>query len=139
METPTKHCRQCKTESTLEFFGWQNHEKRIRRNSCRECDANSETLFGIENDYEARRAARLFRDYGVTPDDEQEILQNQNGCCASCGEHPDDKRLVVDYCHETTNVRGMLCPTCHSAVAQFGTDLTVMQRALDYLRSTVAA
>ena len=104
-----------------------------------ECDSVAETLFGIQNDYEARRAARLFRDYGLTPDAEKEILQNQNGCCASCGENPEDKRLVVDYCRETATVRGLLCPTCHSAVSRFGTDLRVMQRAIDYLRSTIAA
>jgi len=104
-----------------------------------ECDANAESIFGIENDYEARRAARLFREFGLTPSDEEAMLCNQNNCCASCRKRTLEKRLVVDYCQETQTVRGLLCPTCHSTVGQIGMDISVMQNALDYLRSSQAA
>ena len=138
MEMPTRICTQCNQAKTLDKFGWQNHERKISRASCMECDANAESLFGIDNEYEARRAARLFREYGLTPAREEKLLIEQGGSCASCGSVSDEKRLVVDYCHETASVRGLLCPSCQATVGRIGEDLTVMQRALDYLKASGA-
>lgn len=128
-------CRLCRVEKPADRFGWQNRELNIPRATCKECDANATELFGIENDYEARRAARLFLAYGLTPEDEERFLTKQNGACAACGETPEGKRLSVDYCEETATVRGMLCPTCSNAVGRVGADLTVMQRTMIYLRN----
>jgi hypothetical protein len=44
-------------------------------------------------------------------------------------------KLVVDHCHATGRVRGLLCVGCNAAIGHFRDDVTTVQSALDYLRS----
>ena len=39
---------------------------------------------------------------------------NQNGLCLICKKEP--KRLVVDHCHKTKEIRGLLCVTCNASL-----------------------
>lgn len=133
VETITRKCRQCRCDLPIQMFGWQNRTKNILRATCRECDAAMIELFGIEDEYESRRATRLFLKYGITPDDEAALLKQQNGACAACGKKPEGKRLTVDYCEESGAVRGMLCPKCFKAVGWVGEDLAQMRRTMAYL------
>ncbi len=97
METAMKTCEECRTEKSQQHFAWQNKSHTILRSTCKECDSQSETLFGINNEYEARRAARLFIRYELTPASEEQFIRDQNGLCASCGELPDGKRLSTSH------------------------------------------
>lgn len=54
--------------------------------------------------------------YGLTPTEVQHLIDNQNGKCAICNtpfiELP-PRRTCVDHCHETGEIRGMLCSSCN--------------------------
>lgn len=49
--------------------------------------------------------------YGITLEEYEQLQQKQNHCCALCGEK---KRLIVDHCHDTGNIRGLLCHGCNT-------------------------
>lgn len=138
METALKKCGHCAREKLLSEFGWQNHATDILRKSCKECDSRAEKLFGIEDEYEARRSARLFLKYGISPREEAQLLADQNGACAACGEIPEGKRLLVDYCKEYNVVRGLLCPACSKMVGRLGSDLSMMRKTMAYLQASVS-
>ena len=133
METAAKTCRECREEKSLDQYAWQNRNTKKLRLSCKECDASASELFGNANEYEARRAARMFLKYEVTPSDEDRILKRQNGSCAACGSTPEGRRLAVDYCQETATVRGLLCPPCLQTIKQVGADVNQIFRAVNYL------
>lgn len=90
-------------------------------------------LFGIKDDYEARRSARLFLKYGITPEEEAKMLVDQKGACATCEEKPDLQRLVIDFCEDTATIRGLLCPGCRTTIRRAGSNLLVWQRTMAYL------
>lgn len=48
------------------------------------------------------------------------MLKLQNGACAICKGPPDTrwKKLAVDHCHKTGEVRGLLCMTCNTMLGR---------------------
>lgn len=44
-------------------------------------------------------------------------------------------KLVVDHCHTTRRVRGLLCVGCNAAIGHFRDDVATVESALAYLRA----
>ena len=61
-----------------------------------------------------RRDQYLRSTYGISAEDFDAMLTEQNGCCAICGNKDDGRRLHVDHCHTTGKVRGLLCSPCNT-------------------------
>jgi len=82
----------------------------------------------------------LERTYGITWDDYERMLEEQEHKCKLCGSEGflmDEKRhsmkLVVDHCHEGGQVRGLLCHNCNRALGLLKDDVDTLQKAIDYL------
>ena len=64
----------------------------------------------------AQRNGWLRHRYGITVDDFDRMLRDQDGKCAICGTtEPGGRRGVfaVDHDHQTGRVRGLLCFPCN--------------------------
>ena len=59
--------------------------------------------------------ANLKCDYGIDLNQYNEMLTLQNNSCKTCNRHISEltKVLVVDHCHKTGKVRGLLCDFCN--------------------------
>lgn len=67
-----------------------------------------------------QRRSQLKRKYGISPEDYDRMVVEQDGRCLICGE---EKVLVVDHDHTTGEVRELLCFSCNghlSLVEQHG-------------------
>lgn len=69
--------------------------------------------------------------YGLTREDWEKIRDEQGGQCALCRREPEE--LVVDHCHETNVVRGLLCRGCNVALGKLGDNLESIKRVIEYL------
>ena len=75
---------------------------------------------------------RYFRQtYNLTPNQIEQMLEDQGGVCAICGEEP--KRRVVDHCHDSGRVRGILCDTCNRCLGLLKDNVDVLMSAAAYL------
>lgn len=63
----------------------------------------------------AAREGHLRKNYGITTEVYDALVKSQNGKCPICGEVPPTK-LVVDHCHATNTVRGLICFNCNIAL-----------------------
>jgi hypothetical protein len=80
------------------------------------------------------RKSHLKRKYGITLEQYDEMLAAQGGGCAICGRPPrDDISLHVDHCHDSSDVRGLLCFRCNNALGDFDHDERLVRAAADYL------
>ncbi len=79
--------------------------------------------------------------YGVDLITVREMLVAQGGVCAICktegfkmldGHH---SGLNLDHCHETGNVRGLLCHNCNRGLGLFKDNTTSLENAINYLRN----
>jgi hypothetical protein len=80
------------------------------------------------------RKTRLAQ-YGLTPEQYDEIFARQGGRCAICGTTENGKRkyLSVDHDHETGQVRGLLCGRCNWGIGLLNDDPGIMLRAASYV------
>ena len=61
---------------------------------------------------------RRLRKYGITKEQYMNLLTEQRGCCKVCGDELGDG-LRVDHCHETGEVRALLCSNCNTGIGLF--------------------
>ena len=82
------------------------------------------------------RSSHLKRKYGITLADYDAMLAAQAGGCAICGApEPDGQSLHVDHCHDSGDVRGLLCFRCNAGLGQFDHDAERLAVAAAYLQS----
>jgi len=91
---------------------------------------------------EVFRQTRQKMKYGITENHYQELLKKQGGVCAVCGSpesgNASCRRLVVDHCHETGAVRGLLCHQCNTGIGQLRDSAEMLEKAAAYLRGAAA-
>lgn len=86
------------------------------------------------------RSRRFKKEYGIDFAQYQQMLLDQKGVCAVC-EKPETKmengiirQLSVDHNHTTGAVRGLLCANCNMAIGYACDDVSVLEKAIIYLR-----
>lgn len=79
------------------------------------------------------RNQRLKLKYGITVEQYDQMLTNQNGVCACCGKPPGKRRLHVDHNHQTGQIRELLCVNCNVAIGNVKEDPKLLQRLAEYL------
>lgn len=86
------------------------------------------------------RNAKLLKKYGITHDDYERLLKEQDGGCAICGTKDPRQRsehFHIDHDHATGIVRGLLCSPCNQGLGYFQENVAVMARAIAYLTEGV--
>lgn len=91
------------------------------------------------NNPDKRKDTNLKKNYGITLDQFNSLLKRQNGVCAICGMKSEKKLIfpVVDHCHKTNVVRGILCALCNKAIGLFKDDVSRMRKAIEYLERSI--
>lgn len=86
---------------------------------------------------EAQRR-KVLKQYGITEDEYDIILFEQEDKCAICGKHKNDfeQSLCIDHIHETGEIRGLLCKQCNLGLGNFKDNVEVLQSAIKYCNST---
>jgi hypothetical protein len=83
--------------------------------------------------YEEQRISRI-RMYGISVEDYERMLAEQDGGCHICGKKPEGKRaLDIDHDHTTGKVRGLLCSNHNRALGLLNDDIKLMLRSVEYL------
>ena len=78
-----------------------------------------------------QRLEQRLKVYGLTIQQYQSMLHNQNNCCAICKK---EKKLWIDHNHSTGKVRALLCPSCNSIVGYLETYKEIICVAERYIK-----
>ena len=158
-----KVCCTCKNLKPLDSFSKLKKSTDGYQNRCRSCASIKNKIWRQQNidkvklnngkwaknnperAYEGRKRWReqnldrskkvnknswLKRAYGITLDKYNEMLEFQQNKCKICNEN---KKLVVDHCHKTGKVRGLICDKCNVGLGRFNDDLNLILKAAEYL------
>ena len=82
------------------------------------------------------RKAQRIKKFGITLEEFNSILTQQDGKCAICGySDRSDKNFfpVVDHDHLSGKVRGLLCMNCNMGIGKFKDDISRLKSAINYL------
>ena len=116
--------------------------------ACKHCDTTFSPkspchMYCSQSCADAARADKYYkRTYGISLERYNEMLEEQNHRCAIClGEGFVMKKghvakLMVDHCHTTGAVRGLLCHNCNRALGLLQDDRDAIDRAGQYLEGS---
>ena len=82
----------------------------------------------------------LERNYDITLKEYNKMLDKQSHLCALCHKEgfvmkkSHKVKLVVDHCHTTGEVRGLLCHNCNRALGLLKDNTDTVKRVLEYLK-----
>ena len=62
------------------------------------------------------------------------IYASHAGRCDICGQEPSKRKLVLDHCHETGKLRGLLCGNCNKGLGFFKDNAAILELAIRYLQ-----
>lgn len=133
-------CRAC---VSLQMHKDGNHKKEARRTFYKECEwcGNEFQLTGPASKY-CCKVCRLEKKrasvYGISRTQLKDLLgKKECDICGSNGFVMDasryDSGLVVDHCHDTGKVRGMLCHNCNRAIGLLQDSTDLLKTAVNYL------
>jgi hypothetical protein len=136
----TKECTICKIKRPLFDFYKRKETKDGLRTDCKECfSLRSKKNWERKPEDEKKRINnrnRLKHFYGLSPEQYDEKLAEQDGKCFICGTEAgyNKKPLYVDHNHTTGAVRKLLCQHCNSGLGMFRESPELLKKAADYLR-----
>lgn len=109
-------CSRCKKSLPVEDF---NRKKKGYQSRCRNCSRHIQ--------WEHR--------YGITHEDYERLLNQQEGLCAICRQ-PELVwgQLAVDHDHTTNEVRGLLCHKCNPLLGYARDNIEILENAIKYLK-----
>lgn len=126
----SKKCTRCKACKSVNNFGLSGYIKKDGQHSlaslCKDC----------------QNELRVERKFGVSYKQYEEILKAQKGCCGNPGCNatvpgaPGRKRFYIDHCHETGEIRGLLCHSCNLALGHVQDKVEKLEGLIEYLKDT---
>ena len=89
----------------------------------------------VEKDRVWNRNYKLERNYGITLSLVHETIEAQHNHCPICRRYfsTHDRRWHVDHCHNTGQVRGVICTNCNTMLGQAQDNANTLRNAADYL------
>lgn len=79
-----------------------------------------------------RKDTQLKSYYGISLQEYNDQLAHQDGRCCICKKQ---EKLVVDHCHSTGKVRGLLCLKCNLGIGYLLDNVSNLEAAIDYIKS----
>ena len=160
----TKICPRCKKEKELVLDNFYFHKLKGKKQWALPCITcakekqainlakNKEEVYSRNRKYYAERGSsqvehqaykryinRANRRYGLSEQSLRDMMDQQVGCCAICGEslplssRPGERSFSIDHCHKTGLVRGLLCSGCNTGLGNLGDSVEQLTSAVQYL------
>lgn len=81
----------------------------------------------------------LQKRYGVSLEQYNKMLAEQDNVCYICKDNKSNKALAVDHCHTTGQVRRLLCSNCNTSLGLLKEDIGLMEKLIEYVKETHAS
>lgn len=119
-----KTCTTClKTKRDNGFFKRGDRPTDLR-SQCKECHRNGRKQYYSTSEY------KRFKRYGLTDEAYRRMITDQSNCCKICSRQT---KLVVDHCHNTNKIRGLLCANCNRLLGDAYDSIEILKQAIEYL------
>lgn len=131
-------CRECSKKRLKGIYANRTPEEKEKHNKeQREHRAANPEMY---------RWTAIRKNYKLTQEDFERLLESQNNCCAICETDEPGGRYnqwCIDHDHSCCPgpkscgecVRGLLCKSCNWGLGNFGDDLNRLRNAIEYLGS----
>ena len=130
-----RRCKECRNQEAKEYY--QKNKERLRKTSKAWKKKNPDKV-------KKHRERERVRIYSITTEHYNDLLNQQNNCCAICrGENEDGRSLSVDHDHSCCKgrnscgkcIRQLLCNGCNSGLGHFKDNPALLRQAAEYIEN----
>jgi hypothetical protein len=129
----TKICYLCEQEKNYEEFSSNKSRRDGLQTYCKQCGFDKQTEWYYK------------RKHGISLDERDRLLQAQGYMCLICKNPISFKKnkgrglntgneAVVDHCHSSKKIRGILCGHCNTGLGAFKDNVNSLYYAIEYLQ-----
>ncbi len=131
---PQAQCKECRAKYMQELYKVNREREVAKRKAWYEKNKSA-----ISEKGKAERKAnpgkgnleRRLRKYGITKEQYNQKLVDQNNVCALC-QKPFMDTPAIDHCHETLIFRGLLHDNCNTGFGLLKEDVAIFQSCIAY-------
>lgn len=130
-------CTTCGIQKDVTFFEWQKDRKSPRKKCklCRSREPKTPEQLKKKSEYKKKLYASRRDHYRRVYEKSVYGVHKQQfnyDYCAICGSK---EKLHIDHCHETGNVRGLLCSNCNFGIGNLKDNIDYLKTAILYLEN----
>lgn len=126
-----RKCYDCKQEKELDLFCKDKEQKDGHKYICKDCQRVRSRAYEQTRERKDRFQTKAVK--GFTKARFESMNEAQKGLCKICQQSPKKKRLSVDHCHQSNQIRGLLCEGCNLGLGHFKDNPEILARAIAYL------
>lgn len=129
-----KKCSKCKATKPIEDFSKDKQHWSGHKSACKVCASKAFKKWKDDDPEKAKRIYRKhsYKKYGLSEEEALALVENRIGICPICNNL---KPLVVDHCHTTGLVRGLICQPCNSVLGYSKDNKLTLANAITYLEN----
>lgn len=141
-------CYCCGQTKEIAEFGKDSTTLHGVSNNCKNCNNEKLKIYlsNLSDDETNKIKLRNLRyslkyNFNMSLEEYDILLKAQNYKCAICKTAKsggNGKRLHVDHCHKTGQVRGLLCNNCNTSLGGFKDNAQYLKNAIEYLENKAA-
>lgn len=125
-----KECIKCRSFRAIEDFPKRSNGN--RRGECKKCTAKIAREYRRDNK-EKLRTQSAMNLYNLTEKQVNKLYSNTK--CGICNEFIDNQKgKHIDHCHDTGNVRGILCSRCNVGLGMFRDNKEFLKKAIKWIK-----
>jgi hypothetical protein len=120
---------------------YHRHKKKAIASSKRYYENHKDACLKQRRQYAKRNPRRIAecrikREYGISLEDYEKRLREQNFECAVCHKPigKEGMKQQLDHSHETGKIREFLCPLCNRGLGCFVDSILNLESAIQYLK-----
>jgi hypothetical protein len=128
-----KVCSKCNLEKETIEFAKSGRREGLFASLCKPCSSKKSSEWNKKNPEKRRAASRrnkLKTQYGLTVEQFESMILSQNSRCLICDAA---RKLVVDHCHKTGKIRGLLCNSCNRGIGYLQDNWVLLNKASNYV------
>lgn len=128
-------CRKCKTHKDVSEF------RKDKYNRVRDCKSCLKAYYKTKDYTATKRNFHYKTKYGISFQQFEDMCINNDFKCDICFKQcnmigkntPRFSWLVIDHCHNTGKIRGLLCQHCNTTLGNVRDDVDLLQKCVEYL------
>jgi hypothetical protein len=146
-----RSCKICKIKKELQFYHVSKRHPLGRKMECADCTNeylrnHYHTKTKIKEDFRLIRIDKYYkRKYNISYESYLKMCENNQNKCSICSNvkipagascKGSKDVLVLDHCHDTGKIRGILCQECNQGLGLFKDNINNLVMAHLYLLQT---
>lgn len=130
-----KKCTKCGEIKSLAEYNKRSSAKDGLQHICKPCNIKACSRYAKSSQ---GKSAHYKRTYNLDEEEYKLFVLKQKNSCAICGTSAKKTAkglLVIDHCHTSGVVRGLLCDPCNRGLGAFRDKIDSLKNAITYLEA----